>query len=239
MLNKTIITSQKQSHELVSQDEVIVDWFDRSAETHTDIIISQINQGMYNRFFNDRRDLVVIDCGANIGLWTIYAHDSCKKIVAVEPAPHNVYILGQLTAGLDNIVCDMSAMSMEDGEIQMNIHSSPTCNSIIYDTDTSLSIPVQTKTIETIMKDHDLEYVDFVKCDIEGAEMLAFNADTLDPVKNKIGSWLIEVHQTDTHTGTPWPGNLEQNRQSIMQLLRDAGYSTQALLHDQIYAWRP
>ena len=239
MLNKTIVTSQKQSHELVSQDEVIVDWFNRSAETHTDIIISQINQGMYNRFFNDRRDLVVIDCGANIGLWTIYAHDSCKKIVAVEPAPHNVYILGQLTAGLDNIVCDMSAMSMEDGEIQMNIHSSPTCNSIIYDTDTSLSIPVQTKTIETIMKDHNLEYVDFVKCDIEGAEMLAFSADTLDPVKNKIGSWLIEVHQTDTHTGTPWPGNLEQNRQSIMQLLRDAGYSTQALLHDQIYAWRP
>ena len=238
MLNKTIKTSQKQSHELVSDNEVIVDWFSRSSETHTDIIIDQINQGMYDRFFDHRRDMVVIDCGANIGLWSIYAYDSCKKIVAVEPAPHNVYILEQLTSGLDNIVCDMSAMSSQDGEIQMNIHSSPTCNSILYNTDTSLSIPVQTKTISTIMKDHDLEYVDFVKCDIEGAEMMAFSADTLDPVKDKIGSWLIEVHQTDTHTGTAWPGNLEQNRQSIMQLMRDAGYHTEALRHDQIHAWK-
>jgi|LakMenEpi03Aug12_release.lakeMendotaPanAssembly.Ray.scaffolds.fasta_scaffold474232_1 FkbM family methyltransferase len=237
MLNKILKTSQNKAHQLVSDDEVIVDWFNRPEDTHTDIIINQINQGMYNRFFNGRQDLVVIDCGANIGLWTLYAQDSCKKIVAVEPAPHNVYILEQLTQGMDHVSCDMSALSMEDGEIQMNIHSSPTCNSILYETNTDLSIPVQTKTIETIMRDHDLDYVDFVKCDIEGAELLAFSAATLDPVKDRIGSWLIEVHQSDTQVSA-WPGNLEQNRQDIMKLLRDAGYNTEPLLHDQIYAWK-
>ena len=238
MLTKKIKTSQLHDYVLFSEDAVIVDWFNRPSDTHTDIIIDQINQGMYQRFFNGRQDLAVIDCGANIGLWSIYAQDSCKKLIAVEPGPHNVYVLQQLTQGMDNIVCDMSAMSMEDGEIQMNIHSSPTCNSILYETNTDLSITVQTKTIETIMRDHDLEFVDFVKCDIEGAELLAITADTLEPVKDRIGRWLIEVHQSDTHTGTVWPGNLEQNRQHIMSIMRDAGYQTEVLLHDQIYAWK-
>jgi FkbM family methyltransferase len=238
MLSKKLITSRGNTHHLTSNDPVVIDWFNRPSETHTDIIIDQINAKMYDRFLNGRQDLVIIDVGANIGLWSIYAQDSCKKLVSVEPAPHNVYIFEQIAQGMDNISIDMSALSNADGSIKMNIHTSPTCNSIIYQTDTDLAIDVETKTIATLLNSNGLEYVDFIKCDIEGAESLAFSEETLDPVKNQIGSWLIETHQTDTHTGMPWPGNLEINRQSIMSVLRNAGYNTEAVIHDQIYAWK-
>jgi FkbM family methyltransferase len=235
MLTRTLTTSQKDTIDITSDDEIIIEWFSRPSETHTDIIIDQINEGMYDRFFTGRKDMTVIDCGANIGLWTVYAHDSCQKIVAVEPAPHNVYILQQFTQGFDNIAIDQSALSSEDGTIEMNIHSSPTCNSIVYESDTDVAIDVETKTIATIMKQHNLEYVDFVKCDIEGAEILAFSDETLAPVKDLVGSWLIECHKTD---GASWPGNLEANRISIRAILEKAGYQTEAIVHDQIYAWK-
>jgi FkbM family methyltransferase len=234
MLNKKLITSQGKELHIASDDEVIVDWFSRPADTHTDIIIDQINQGMYNQFLKGT-DLTIVDCGANIGLWTLYAQDSCSKIVSVEPAPHNCYIFEQLTSGYKNITLDMSALSMEDGSIKLAIHSSPTCNSIVYDSDTDVAIDVETKTMATIIKQHNLDHVDFVKCDIEGAEILAFTEDTLDAVKHQVGSWLIECHKTD---GAMWPGNLELNRQNIMAVLRNAGYSTESIIHDQIYAWK-
>lgn len=237
MIDRIIVTSQKEEYNLVSADEVVVEWFSRPLETHTDIIINQINDGMYNRFFTGRKDLTIIDCGANIGLWTLYAQDSCKKIVSVEPAPHNLYILESFTKGMENVYIDACALSNSNGTIKMNVHTSPTCNSIVYDTDIDLAIDVKTKDLRTIMEDHDIEYCDFVKCDIEGAELLAITKDMLDAVKDKVGSWLIECHQTNREESI-WPGNLEEHRQSIMALLNDAGYTTEALLHDQIYAWK-
>jgi hypothetical protein len=87
----------------------------------------------------------------------------------------------------------------------------------------------------TIIKNHNLEHVDFVKCDIEGAEMLAFTEAALDPIKNTVQSWLIECHKTNNDA---WPGNLELNRQNIMAILRNAGYQTESIIHDQIYAYK-
>lgn len=234
MLNKKLVTSQGKELDIVSENEVIVDWFNRPAETHTDIIIDQINTGMYKQFLKGT-DLTIVDCGANIGLWTLYAQDSCRKIVAVEPAPHNCYIFEQLTAGYNNIELDMSALSDNNGSIKLAIHSSPTCNSIVYGADTDVAIDVETRTMATIIQQHNLERVDFVKCDIEGAEMLAFTDAALDPVKDTVQSWLIECHKTNDQQ---WPGNLEANRQSILAILRNAGYTTESIIHDQIYAYK-
>ena len=80
----------------ISNNEVIIDWFANSTNTHTDIIIDQLNRGLFDRFMPKGTDLVMVDLGANIGLWTLYAKDSCKKLVAVEPATHNCYIFEEL-----------------------------------------------------------------------------------------------------------------------------------------------
>lgn len=237
MLNKPIITSQKKSYNIISNDQVIIDWFSNPTVTHTDIIIDQNNSGMYDEFFKGRTDMTIIDCGANIGLWTLFALDSCKKIIAVEPAPHNVYILEQFVSCFDTVVIDMAAVSNEVGTIKMNIHSSPTSNSIIYDTDTDLAIDVSTKTFASIINDHQLDYVDMIKCDIEGGEVLAITPETIAAVANKVGSWFVEVHQTN-RSAAPWPGNLEDNRQLLLEVFRKAGYNARPVINDQIFAWK-
>jgi FkbM family methyltransferase len=143
----------------------------------------------------------------------------------------------QLTEQFTNIILDRSALSNTDGVLKLNIHVAPTCNSIIYETDTDLTVDVDTKTIKTIIDQYQLDFVDFIKCDIEGAEVLAITEATIEPVKDKIGSWIIEVHQTDRST-SDWPGNLASNRQQIASILKNAGYATESIRHDTLYAWK-
>ena len=40
-----------------------------------------------------RRGDVVLDCGANIGIFTLYALKSCSFVVCVEPLSHNFCVL--------------------------------------------------------------------------------------------------------------------------------------------------
>ncbi len=237
MLSKTFITSQKATETLTSENPVIVEWFSNPSVNHTDIIINQNNSGMYDPFFKGRKDMTIIDCGANIGLWTLFAQDSCKKLVAVEPAPHCFYMLQELAGHLDNVVRVQAAVSGSDGTVKMNIHSSPTSNSIIYETDTDVSIDVTTKTFATIIKENELEHVDMVKCDIEGGEMWAITPETLGAVADKVDSWFVEVHQTN-RGAQPWPGNLEENRQKLIAIFRATGYKADAVINDQIFAWK-
>jgi len=222
--------------EFNSDDPAVIEWFSQPEITHTDIIIDQINNGMYSRFVN-KPDMTIIDIGANIGLFSIFAHTNCKKLVMVEPSPYNTYISNQLFSATNaaNIVVDQCALSGENGTIKLNLHSSPTCNSIVYQTDSDISIDVTTKTIKQLLEDHNLDYVDFIKCDIEGAEMIALTVDTLSEVSNKISSWIVEAHNTSDNE---WPGNLKNNLDSLLTIFRQVGYNVEILGHDLFYAYK-
>lgn len=235
MLKKNIKSCSGELYTIESDDEIIIDWFNRPDETHTDIIIEQLNSGMYDEFFSGKKDLTVIDAGANIGLFSIYVFDACKKVIAVEPAPHNCYVFQHLLDNLENVILDASALHNENTTIPFYIHSSPTCNSSVNVSEIKVEVP--TKTIKTIIDDHELETVDFVKCDIEGSEILAITEKTVSEVSDKVKVWWVEVHQTNT-TATPWPGNLEQNRRNLAAIFQNCGYNTKFIIHDQLLAWK-
>ena len=233
MLEKLLITSQKNQYSITSEDPTIIDWFERAYYTHTDIIIDQLNNDhLYDRFFTGRKDLVAIDCGANIGLWSIYAQDSCSKLIAVEPSPSNFQILEKFTSVFPNVIRDMSALHGENVMLPFYIHDvSPTCNSSVNESGQRIDVPG--KTIERILQDHGLDHVDVVKCDIEGSEIVALTEATIDPVKNKISNWFVEVHHTSVG-----PGGVEANRQHLDAIFRNAGYSTESVAADQLFAWK-
>jgi FkbM family methyltransferase len=237
MLERTIKTSQGQDYKLTSEDDVVIDWFNRSSDTHTDIIIDQLNQGWYNEFFAGKKNLTVIDAGANIGLFSLYVQDSCKKLISVEPAPHNLYILEQFLANFSHVEIEMSAVNNVDTTVPFYIHTSPTCCSTVNDI-TGIKVDVQAKTIATIMADHKVDHVDFIKCDIEGSEMQALTDETIGAVADKIDVWWLEIHQTNANTGAPWPGDLEDNRQKLNALFQKHGYQTRIFTNDQLYAWK-
>ena len=46
-------------------------------------------EGIYVDIFNQKKDMVIIDVGANIGVVTQYMRQFAKKIYAIEPSPEH------------------------------------------------------------------------------------------------------------------------------------------------------
>jgi FkbM family methyltransferase len=231
------INTTKQNIHDIPDDIDITNWFADFTNNCSAQILEKLNQeGMFQPFFDNVDDLVVLDLGANIGLFSLYVQDSAKRVVSVEPTPKTFGVLNKMTAGNPKIELLQAAVGNSDGEISFYINDNPTINSMVNNV--GEKITVNAYTVESIMKKFGLDHIDFVKCDIEGGEMIAFNDATLAPVADKVTTWALEIHQTNADTGAPWPGNLESNRQELARLFERHGYTTASIIHDQLLAWK-
>jgi FkbM family methyltransferase len=229
-----ILTTKNTQHQLPMDNQLVKDWINNPT-TCANIIIKQINEDrMFLPFFHSD-DFTILDLGANIGLFSLFVKDAAKRIISVEPTPKTLEVLTVLTADEPNIEILQAAASDTDGQTTFYINNNPTMNSLVNQY--GESVTVNTYTFDSIMKKFNLDHIDFVKCDIEGGEMRAFNDDTLGAVADKIDTWAVEVHQTNVQDN-PWPGNLEQNRQTLKALFQRHGYKTECIYVDQLIAWK-
>lgn len=235
MIERNIKTSQQNDFTFKSYNANVVEWFN-NAENYTNIILKQINEDrMYDPIFAGRTDMTVIDLGANCGLFSLYAADSCKKIIAVEPTPSTFDVLKEMVKDHDQIIPLQLAIGPHNEMISFFINENSTTNSMLDRNGTETQ--VQCMTLETLLFMQGFKTVDFIKCDIEGSEMQALTDATLAPVADKVKFWFVEVHQTDVKQQA-WPGNLEENRQQLVELFRRHGYETETVIHDQLLAWK-
>jgi hypothetical protein len=144
-------------------------------------------------------------------------------------------MLTKLTKDVPNITRLESALSFSDDPVTFFINENPTVNSLL-DRHGEPTV-VNGITIESFLKKYELTNVDFAKCDIEGSEVDVLTEASLDPVRDIVKFWFIEVHQTDVKQ-RPWPGNLGNNRDQIESIMRNMGYSTEQVINDQLFAWR-
>jgi FkbM family methyltransferase len=235
MIERTILTSQQEQYTIASDTPAVVEWF-TNEENQTDTILKQINTDrLYDPIFQGRKDMVVIDLGANAGLFSLYAQDSAARVIAVEPAPATFAVLSELTKQHDNVTTVNAAVSNSNETVPFYLNENSTTNSLVSHNGKRIDVPGV--TIEDLIKEHNLTQVDFVKCDIEGSELLAITDETLAPVKDIVKFWFVELHQTNNDTAV-WPGNLESNRQQIKEIFERNGYETDTVIHDQLFAWR-
>jgi len=235
MIEQLIKTSKQQELKFQSDHPDVAAWF-TNPENYTDIISRQINEDrMYDPIFMNRDDMIVIDLGANCGLFSLYASDSCNKIIAVEPTPSTYTVLQEVVRNDAKIKPLQLAIGPHNEMVSFYINENSTTNSLLNRN--GQETKVQCMTLETLLYKEKLDYVDFIKCDIEGSEMQAFTDKTLGPISDKVQFWFIEVHQTNVEESA-WPGNLENNRQSLAELFQRHGYITESVIHDQLFAWK-
>lgn len=235
MIEQIIKTSKNQEFKYQSRHPDVTAWFN-DPENYTDIILKQINEDrMYDPIFANRDDMIVIDLGANCGLFSLYAADSCSKIIAVEPTPLTYSVLEEIVKDDIKIKPLQLAVGPHNEMISFFINENSTTNSMLNRN--GIETQVQCMTLETLLHKEGLDYVDFIKCDIEGSEMQALTDATLGPIADKVKFWFIEVHQTNVNE-SGWPGNLESNRQQLAELFQRHGYTTESVIHDQLFAWK-
>jgi FkbM family methyltransferase len=127
-------------------------------------------------------DDVVFDCGANIGLFSMLAAAKGAKVYAFEPVPAVVAHLSRAQEIFPAMEIVDRALSNSSGKVRISLsNGANTGNSFVLPTG-ERSIEISTTTIDEFVASRQLERVDFIKADIEGAErlMLAGASDTLN-----------------------------------------------------------
>lgn len=122
---------------------------------------------------------IVLDCGANVGVFTREAlRREAAVVVAIEPSPPNIECLRrnfrtEIRSG--RVIVYTKGLWDEEGELTLHMdpHNTAADSLVIQHGDAHKEIQVPVTTIDRMMEELGLERVDFIKMDIEGAEVRA------------------------------------------------------------------
>lgn len=140
----------------------------------------------------------ILDCGANIGLSTIFYKRKFPKarIISVEPEKSNYELLLKNTKNYVNIVslkngvsgsdCELSVIDIGEGEASYRILENEKKGKMLE--------TIHCKSINTIIEEFEIQQIDILKMDIEGSEkQCLFEGDVKWLQKTK---WfLLEIHE--------------------------------------------
>jgi FkbM family methyltransferase len=152
------------------------------------------------RFYSTPR--VVVDIGANVGFFTLYAATQWRdaSIYAYEPAPENFATLTHNVelSRASRVCCSSRAVAAARGETKLYLKQESGWHSIWAEGAES-SITVPTISLDDIAREIDGEAIDFLKLDCEGAEyaILTGCEALLSTLVRQIA---MEYHEVGGHT---------------------------------------
>lgn len=146
------------------------------------------------------QDDIVIDCGSNIGLFSIVTAKHCAKVYAFECVPNIYQYISKISEKYKNIVLVKKAVGAYSGKVKFSMDNDLNTNNRIIQgdkDDIKNSSFVSITTIDDFVKEYGLNKVDFIKADIEGAErdMLRGAKETLKKYAPKLS--ICEYHMPD------------------------------------------
>lgn len=145
---------------------------------------------------------VVVDAGANIGTFSIYASlNNVKEIYAIEPFPETFNQLQkniELNGLKTKVRLKPIALAKESGNRLMDLHEGPSqSRGLLKKNDGHLGLKVPTLTLADFLKSINKEEIDLLKIDIEGGEHEVFhNSD--DQTLMKIKHIAMEYHPNES-----------------------------------------
>lgn len=143
-------------------------------------------------------DDVIIDIGAHIGLFALFASQFCKsgKIYCFEPVKENFDLLKSNVEinHIQNIIMINAAVSAEDGIVSVYLNEDDAGHSMHING--TKKIEVKSVSLRSIFNTNDFEKCDFLKIDCEGEEYNIINSLPKDYF-DKIAKITLEYHFAD------------------------------------------
>jgi len=154
-----------------------------------------------NKKFKIKNDDIVIDVGAHIGYFTMYAANNANQgtVYSIEPYKESFEILKKNLKlnNITNVKPFNAAISKVTKEITLYIDKNNEIgNSIFRTNNTTESKKINSFNLDDFVKNNEIEKIDFLKLDCEGAEfeiLLNFNKELL----KKISKISAEIHENN------------------------------------------
>jgi len=149
--------------------------------------------------FEIREDDAVVDVGANIGAFAVFAAQRTRgRVLAIEPHPGNAAALRRnlLANGAARAEVAECAVADARGTLPLFLGRSGTTHQLFAagkDAGEGESVDVRVATLPELLVEHDLPRVDFLKLDCEGAEGLILPA-LPDALLGAIRTIALEFH---------------------------------------------
>jgi FkbM family methyltransferase len=162
---------------------------------------------------------VVVDVGANIGIYAIPLAKRIKKVIAFEPHPHTSEML-EKSIGLNklqNLTLIKKAVSENEDKLVFNLTERPMESGIISSNDSYTTVEVESVDLDSALAEESK--IDWVIIDVEGFEVSVLNGarNTLSKFHPDI---IIEVKNLD----------------KVKEILLSEGYSLTNLYYIYYYA---
>ena len=155
-------------------------------------------------YFEDLESGIFVDIGANIGKYTVKVARRIGdrgKVIAIEPDTQTFQALQKHIKlnGLTNVIAINAACWKEPRELRLDISPSVTTSGgFTVKRDSGLNIPVKGLKLDDILKSLAIEQVDFIKIDVEGAEMEVLQGATETVNQSKSARILVEIQNNET-----------------------------------------
>ena len=169
---------------------------------YNEIYFDGVYLDVVNMLEHTKKDPVLLDIGANIGIVTQHLRNY-GKVYAVEPSSEHFEALKKNKEfnEWDNVEIFNYAISDKDGTTTLNRNKTNlTMNSIAVEYlpyAKGDSTEVETKTFTSFLKDAGITHVDFAKIDIEGSEDLVIPSPEFAEAVKMIDCMEIAFHRND------------------------------------------
>ena len=131
-----------------------------------------------NKFY-DYKDCVVnsgdlvVDIGANIGIFSYYALcKGAKKVYCFEPGEDTFMAIVDNFGNFDNLIMENYAVTSINGFVNFNYNKDSTIGSSVSNINTDNTISVKSINIFDYIKNNNIDNIDYLKIDCEGSEWI-------------------------------------------------------------------
>ena len=185
-----------------------------------------------NEIFSDKdyelakrkKDMVILDVGANVGMFSLFIKDFARKIYAVEPSRRIFECLRQNTKDWDNIEIFNVGFFNRRGRQPLYGDGEQTPQTMMKSGNKQEL--VNTITIKDFIDDNKIDHIDVMKIDTEGAEYVIFADNSFLNIADKIDFIIGESHYI--HDMLP---------EHVLLMLKKAGFKAKILPIKNQYLW--
>lgn len=181
---------------------------------------------LYEPYLQGKKDLVIIDCGANMGMTADYFSQFARDVYAVEPAQNNCELIRKKMAfnEITNVHVIQKALYLENGSFPLFHNASnktmSSLNQAIHDGQTPPE-DVEAITLDKLFEEQGISHCDLLKLDIEGSEIEVLSSEGFRLVASKIDLIIGERHS--------WSG---RDPNQLNEALKSNGFKVEVVPHD-------